>query len=557
MNGQLASLTYSDSGRPKTISFKKGHASHAIAKSAGKAFTRAAARSAAKTIGKAALKLASSAIKVSGWVYGAYEGYKVVMKPEKTAAGTIAPNSAAARRLRATSKASTQARKVQANARTLQKRARALSSRRANAKQWAGLRSALRECQSSYSIFKNLNLNIGNVNVNMGGLNKSMRSLGRSMGSLSRSLRNFRVRINRINLRKFNLDMKTFKRDTKTLNRDMKTFNRDMNKADFNISKFKINIASMVTTPLPTISNCNYDAENGTLTVKGRSLPGATISGYSSLDDKSKADKRGYFTIVLHLNGSNRAMLSATGATTKSKTYFSSGEYTFTINADGTVTQTKTGGIFKPTTVATPFPRVNPVGIGKGVSVTGTTLPHAKVVVTLPNGSRRTGTADAKGIFKIPVGTVSALDNLEIFVTGKNNSTTSYTKSKTENVPHSQTTQKEKEDAFLKGAQDMSPEDLINNFSEGWKARKYNGSDGKPRLSIKDGAGNLRIRVDAPDKIQSKHSTDNYHIHKYDEDGNHLDSSDNIVGRKSASGHIKYDWLKALIKLVIPKSKGF
>ncbi len=286
-------------------------------------------------------------------------------------------------------------------------------------------------------------------------------------------------------------------------------------------------------------------------------MPGATVNGYSVLDDNSKADKRGCFTIVLHLNGSNRAMLSATGATTKSKTYFSSGEYTFTINADGTVTQTKTGGIFKPTTVATPFPRVNPVGIGKGVSVTGTTLPHAKVVVTLPNGSRRTGTADAKGIFKIPFGTVSALDNLEIFVTGKNNSTTSYTKSKTENVPHSQTTQKEKEDAFLKGAQDMPPEDLINNFSEGWKARKYNGSDGKPRLSIKDGAGNLRIRVDAPDKIQSKHSTDNYHIHKYDEDGNHLDSSDNIVGRKSASGHIKYDWLKALIKLVIPKNKGF
>ncbi|STX18685.1 hypothetical protein [Levilactobacillus brevis] len=251
------------------------------------------------------------------------------------------------------------------------------------------------------------------------------------------------------------------------------------------------------------------------------------------------------------------ASLSATGATTKTKLYYDSDEFDFTIDENGAITQAKSRSMFKPTTVATPFPRVNLVGVGKGVSVTGTTLPHAKVIVTLPNGSRRTGAADAKGIFKIPVGTVSALDNLEIFVTGKNNSTTSYTKSKTENVPHSQTTQKEKEDAFLKGAQDMAPEDLINNLPKGWKARKYNGSDGKPRLSIKDGAGNLRIRVDAPDKIQSKHSTDNYHMHKYDEDGNHLDSSDNIVGRKSASGHIKYDWLKALIKLVIPKNKGF
>lgn len=270
-----------------------------------------------------------------------------------------------------------------------------------------------------------------------------------------------------------------------------------------------------------------------------------------------KADKRGYFTIVLHLNSINRAMLSATGATTKSKTYFASGNYAFTINADGTVTQEKTGDIFKPSTVATPFPRVNPIGVGKGVSVTGTTLPHAKVVVTLPNGSRRTGTADAKGVFKIPVGTVSALDNLEIFVIGPNSKTTSYTKSKTGNVPHSKTTRKEKEDAFLKGAQDMAPQDLINNLPEGWTARKVNGSDGKPRVIIKDGKDLTRIRIDAPDKIQSKNSTDNYHMHKYDEKGNSLNADNRIVGRKDASGHIKYDWLKQLIKLVIPKDKGF
>ncbi len=402
MNGQLASLTYNDSGWPKKISFtQQGHASHAIAKGAGKAFTRASARAAAKVAGKAALKLATKAL---GYAGIAYDTYQYVMKPEKTASGTIAPNSAAARRLRATSKAATQARSVRTNARTLQKRARAMTTGRASAKKWAGLRSALRKCQSGYSILKNLNLSIGNVNVNMGGLNKSMRSLGRSMGSLTRVVRNIRFGIDSKKfsreINKFNRSITGFNRDMRTFNRDISTATREINRGNATLSKFKVNIASMVTTPLPTISNCNYDAANGTLTVKGRSLPGATISGYSSLDDKIKADKRGYFTIVLHLNSINRAMLSATGATTKSKTYFSSGEYTFTINADGTVTQTKTGGIFKPTTVATPFPRVNPVGVGKGVSVTGTTLPHAKVVVTLPNGSRRTGAADAKGVFK-------------------------------------------------------------------------------------------------------------------------------------------------------------
>lgn len=46
-------------------------------------------------------------------------------------------------------------------------------------------------------------------------------------------------------------------------------------------------------------------------------------------------------------------------------------------------------------------------------------------------------------------------------------------------------------------------------------------------------------------------------MHKYDVDGNHLDANNNVVGRKYASGHIKYDWLKALIKIVIPKNKGF
>ncbi|WP_354630977.1 hypothetical protein [Levilactobacillus brevis] len=248
-------------------------------------------------------------------------------------------------------------------------------------------------------------------------------------------------------------------------------------------------------------------------------------------------------------------MLLATGATTKSKTYFSSGEYTFTINADGTVTQTKTGGIFKPTTVATPFPRVNPVGVGKGVSVTGTTLPHAKVVVTLPNGSRRTGTADAKGIFKIPVGTVSALDNLEIFVTGKNNSTTSYTKSKTGNVPHSQTTQKEKEDAFLKGAQDMSPQDIANNLPKGWSGQKIQ-HDGKTWIKIRKG-NDVRMRIDPPDLKKSKNSTDEYHMHKFNEKGESLDANNKVVDRKSSAAHIIYNWAKKIATMVFPKDQVY
>jgi len=197
--------------------------------------------------------------------------------------------------------------------------------------------------------------------------------------------------------------------------------------------------------------------------------------------------------------------------------------------------------------------------VGKGISVTGKTLPHAKVVVTLPNGSKRTGTADAKGIFRIPVGLVNAADNLEIFVTGQNTKSKSYTKSKTGNVPRVGLTREEKEDSFVREAQSLSPKELIDSLPEGWVAKKVLGSsDGKPRVIIEDSKGIVRIRIDAPDKIKSKHSTDNYHMHKYDKTGkNHLDSNDNVVGRKDPAGHIPYDWEKDLIKLIIPKGRRF
>ena len=84
-------------------------------------------------------------------------------------------------------------------------------------------------------------------------------------------------------------------------------------------------------------------------------------------------------------------------------------------------------------------------------------MPKAKVVVKLPGGNR-VGTADAKGIFRIPVGTIKIKDIVEIFVTGLKNGKIIYQQSKGLNVGKKRST-KEYEKEYLKDAQNMKPKE--------------------------------------------------------------------------------------------------
>jgi len=69
----------------------------------------------------------------------------------------------------------------------------------------------------------------------------------------------------------------------------------------------------------------------------------------------------------------------------------------------------------------------------------------------------------------------------------------------------------------------MTKQDIIDSIPDDWNYTEHNGF-----VHIRDADGNIRIRIDPPDKI-----TNYPHVHAYDSDGNLLDSAGNIVDRKN------------------------
>lgn len=79
---------------------------------------------------------------------------------------------------------------------------------------------------------------------------------------------------------------------------------------------------------------------------------------------------------------------------------------------------------------------------------------------------------------------------------------------------------------------DIPTQDVdIDNLPDGWTRTDNNG-----RTHVRDENGNIRARIDPPDKI-----TDYRHRHNYDKNGNSLDKNGNIVDRKSPDAHIPYN----------------
>ncbi|MFP7492959.1 LXG domain-containing protein [Terribacillus saccharophilus] len=76
----------------------------------------------------------------------------------------------------------------------------------------------------------------------------------------------------------------------------------------------------------------------------------------------------------------------------------------------------------------------------------------------------------------------------------------------------------------------MSKKDILDNIPQEWQYTEHN-----KFVHVRDSKGNIRMRIDPPDKL-----TKYDHVHLYDEQGNPLDKNLSKVDRKSPDAHIPY-----------------
>ncbi|WP_233281144.1 WXG100 family type VII secretion target [Paenibacillus algicola] len=76
----------------------------------------------------------------------------------------------------------------------------------------------------------------------------------------------------------------------------------------------------------------------------------------------------------------------------------------------------------------------------------------------------------------------------------------------------------------------MSKQEILDSLPKDWKYTDNNGF-----VHIRDARGNVRMKIDPPDKV-----TKYDHVHLFDESGNPIDVNLNVVDRKSSEAHIPY-----------------
>ncbi|WP_396583052.1 pre-toxin TG domain-containing protein [Bacillus sp. SG20033] len=81
-----------------------------------------------------------------------------------------------------------------------------------------------------------------------------------------------------------------------------------------------------------------------------------------------------------------------------------------------------------------------------------------------------------------------------------------------------------------KNIPNMSKKEILNSIPSDWKYTEHNGF-----THVRDTSGNIRMRIDPPDKM-----TKYDHVHLFDKTGNPLDKNLKIVDRKSPDAHIPY-----------------
>lgn len=76
----------------------------------------------------------------------------------------------------------------------------------------------------------------------------------------------------------------------------------------------------------------------------------------------------------------------------------------------------------------------------------------------------------------------------------------------------------------------MSRQEILESLPLDWNYTEHSGF-----VHIRDANGNIRMKIDPPDKV-----TKYDHVHLFDESGNPIDVNLNVVDRKSPNAHIPY-----------------
>ena len=212
-----------------------------------------------------------------------------------------------------------------------------------------------------------------------------------------------------------------------------------------NISlKEKLPVVSVTRSGTPTFSDISFDTETNTFNISGKMLWKGTITPYLNGEklQSISTDEAGRFKLSIPVkrdaNGVANIAIDGVNDETKSSKYSSYMDEidfsTFMIDASGNISVSDfIKNSIIPKQVVTPLPNVDPIPVGKGVTVQGKALPNSDVTVK-NRGIEYGGKADDKGIFSIPVPEILVNDVVEIFVKAPSTAVISYTTSEAVSV---------------------------------------------------------------------------------------------------------------------------
>lgn len=212
-----------------------------------------------------------------------------------------------------------------------------------------------------------------------------------------------------------------------------------------NISlKEKLPVVSVARSVTPTFSDISFDTETNTFNISGKMLWKGTITPYLNGEklQSISTDEIGRFKLSIPVkrdaNGVANIAIDGVNDETKFLKYSSYMDEidfsTFMIDASGNISVSDfIKNSITPKQVVTPLPNVDPIPVGKGVTVQGKALPNSDVTVK-NRGIEYGGKADDKGIFSIPVPEILVNDVVEIFVKAPSTAVISYTTSEAVSV---------------------------------------------------------------------------------------------------------------------------
>ena len=195
---------------------------------------------------------------------------------------------------------------------------------------------------------------------------------------------------------------------------------------------------------VPNFSNISFDAKTNTFTISGKMLWKSTITPYLNSEklQSISTDNSGNFRLSIPVKRTSNGIaniaidgiLDEMNAVKYSSYMVGIDLSMFRVDASGNISVSDfIKKSITPKQVITPIPNVNPIPVGKGVTVQGKALPNSDVIVK-NRGVEYGGKADDKGIFSIPVPEILVNDVVEIFVKAPSTAVVSYTTSEAVSV---------------------------------------------------------------------------------------------------------------------------